>query len=265
MTHHTTIFTGDGYRCDRCRVAWDTGEDAPEECVIERDPNTGDQSVVKALSVATRDQKLGGGYATGGVVTLKASDAPAFFNSDFVVSKEQAIKLASRYLAADLAARKDPAIKQGFTDLAEQLRNPKPEPMAVQVGGRHYADMAIQPTEFCMKNGWDFCLGAILKYLSRYRVKNGIEDLKKARHFVLIRQGYATHAEPPRCRLITMNTYIFENSIKREDSYALILLDEYAGSAGHHMNVNADRLVVEIDKLIAAQERLSAHRQHFSG
>ena len=54
----------------------------------------------------------------------------------------------------------------------------------VQVGGSHYKDMAIQPVEFIHKNGMGFLEGNIIKYICRFRAKNGIEDLKKARHYL---------------------------------------------------------------------------------
>jgi hypothetical protein len=54
----------------------------------------------------------------------------------------------------------------------------------VQVGGNHYKDMIIQPIEFTMKNNLNFCQGNIIKYVTRYKHKNGIEDLKKAKHYI---------------------------------------------------------------------------------
>ena len=54
----------------------------------------------------------------------------------------------------------------------------------IQVGGDHYKKMPIQPLEFIAKNGLDFFQGCVIKYVIRYRDKNGIEDLKKARHFI---------------------------------------------------------------------------------
>jgi hypothetical protein len=54
----------------------------------------------------------------------------------------------------------------------------------VQVGGNHYKNMAIQPVEFTMKNNLNFCQGSVVKYISRYKFKNGLEDLKKAKHFI---------------------------------------------------------------------------------
>ena len=44
--------------------------------------------------------------------------------------------------------------------------------------------MAIQPLEFLVKNNIPFAAGNVIKYLCRYKHKNGIEDLKKARHYI---------------------------------------------------------------------------------
>jgi len=53
-----------------------------------------------------------------------------------------------------------------------------------QVGGGHYKSMAIQPVEYIHKNGIPYIEGCVIKYISRWRNKNGIEDLKKAKHFI---------------------------------------------------------------------------------
>ena len=52
-----------------------------------------------------------------------------------------------------------------------------------QVGGSHYKDMAIQPIEYIHKNGLGFCEGNVVKYITRWKTKNGIEDLKKVIHY----------------------------------------------------------------------------------
>ncbi len=59
-------------------------------------------------------------------------------------------------------------------------------PLGIQVGGRHYADMKIQPVEFINANQFQYCEGNIVKYVSRWRHKGGIEDLRKASHYMLI-------------------------------------------------------------------------------
>jgi len=48
-----------------------------------------------------------------------------------------------------------------------------------QVGGDHYMTMKIQPTEYILANDLGFCEGNIVKYISRWKNKNGIEDLQK--------------------------------------------------------------------------------------
>jgi hypothetical protein len=53
-----------------------------------------------------------------------------------------------------------------------------------QVAGGHYKDLAIQPVEFIHKNGIGYVEGCVIKYLVRWRSKNGLEDLKKARHYL---------------------------------------------------------------------------------
>ena len=59
-----------------------------------------------------------------------------------------------------------------------------PRALAVQEGGNHYKDMPIQPVEYIHANGIGFIEGAVIKYVSRWRKKGGIEDIKKARHFL---------------------------------------------------------------------------------
>ena len=53
-----------------------------------------------------------------------------------------------------------------------------------QEGGDHYAVMKIQPIEFILANELGFCEGNVIKYLCRYKRKNGLEDLKKARQYL---------------------------------------------------------------------------------
>ena len=54
----------------------------------------------------------------------------------------------------------------------------------VQIGGDHYKDYAIQPVEFIEANNLSFAQGCVIKYILRYKDKNGIEDLKKAKHYI---------------------------------------------------------------------------------
>jgi len=55
-----------------------------------------------------------------------------------------------------------------------------------QIAGTHYKNKGIQPIEYIMANGLDFCEGNVVKYISRWRDKdkNGLDDLLKARHYI---------------------------------------------------------------------------------
>jgi hypothetical protein len=53
-----------------------------------------------------------------------------------------------------------------------------------QIGGDHYKKLAIQPMEYSFRNKLDPCQHTIIKYVTRFRDKNGKEDLIKARHCI---------------------------------------------------------------------------------
>lgn len=53
-----------------------------------------------------------------------------------------------------------------------------------QVGGGHYKDRPIQPWDYVAANGLGFFEGNIIKYVTRWREKHGVEDLRKARHYL---------------------------------------------------------------------------------
>ena len=48
----------------------------------------------------------------------------------------------------------------------------------------HYTACAIQPIDFIRANNMDFLEGNIVKYVARYKRKNGLEDLSKARQYL---------------------------------------------------------------------------------
>jgi hypothetical protein len=51
-----------------------------------------------------------------------------------------------------------------------------------QVGGDHYSKLAIQPYEYCLANNLGGLELNVIKYVTRWKDKGGVEDLKKARH-----------------------------------------------------------------------------------
>ena len=53
----------------------------------------------------------------------------------------------------------------------------------MQVGGTHYSKNAIQPWDYIVKNNIGYLEGNIIKYISRWRDKGGIDDLRKVIHY----------------------------------------------------------------------------------
>lgn len=60
----------------------------------------------------------------------------------------------------------------------------KPSAFDHEEGESNYSQMAIQPALYCIKNGLNFAEGNVVKYVSRWRRRGGIRDLKKARHYL---------------------------------------------------------------------------------
>jgi hypothetical protein len=58
------------------------------------------------------------------------------------------------------------------------------EANGVQVGGNHYKLKKIEPWDYIVANGIGFLDGNAIKYLTRWRNKGGVEDLKKAIHYI---------------------------------------------------------------------------------
>ena len=62
-----------------------------------------------------------------------------------------------------------------------------------QIGGSHYKDMKIQPSEFINKNKFLFAEGNAIKYICRHAAKGEVQDLEKAKHYIdmIIERDYS--------------------------------------------------------------------------
>ena len=69
----------------------------------------------------------------------------------------------------------------GVCNCADKVLISKPAP---QVGGTHYSSKAIQPIEYINANQLNYHQGNIVKYITRYKDKNGVEDLRKALWYI---------------------------------------------------------------------------------
>jgi hypothetical protein len=53
-----------------------------------------------------------------------------------------------------------------------------------QIGGSHYQNMVMQPSEFINKNKLPFAEGSAIKYICRHAAKGKQEDIHKAIHYL---------------------------------------------------------------------------------
>lgn len=127
--------------------------------------------------------------------------------------------------------------------------------LAIQEGGTHYKGMGIQPIEFCYANRYDPAAFSALKYVSRHRVKNGAEDLRKGRHFIQLRRDLCR--DYPSVLLnnafdsIPVGRYIESNGF--DGIEAAILVDLHAWACGKVSlpdETVADFLIQKFDLLI---------------
>jgi len=77
--------------------------------------------------------------------------------------------------------------KNGGREMSENSRTTKDSiglAMRIQIGGGHYKDLKIQPIDYILENGLGYCEANVIKYVTRWRSKGGVEDLRKARHYI---------------------------------------------------------------------------------
>jgi hypothetical protein len=104
---------------------------------------------------------------------------------------------------------------------------------STQVGGGHYKDAKIQPAQFWVANQLPGAESAVVKYVFRWRGKDGVKDLKKSRHFIQLmidayfgRDAFAS----PRVAsadfqwVITPERFCIENQLDDAASYVIGLV-----------------------------------------
>jgi len=113
-------------------------------------------------------------YSCFGKDYIRVEECPWNFNMDWLE------------LVEDVAEQKNQ------TDSTPTHENVVITAKQTQIGGDHYKRLAIQPFEYIHKNNLSFGQGNVIKYTTRYKYKNGLEDLKKARHYIdlLIQEEY---------------------------------------------------------------------------
>lgn len=87
------------------------------------------------------------------------------------------------WLPACASSSSESEVKVKPIFLPEEPRTPT-SALDIQEGGQHYKKYAIQPIEFVVRNNIPVLEANALKYVVRHADKNGMEDLRKARHYL---------------------------------------------------------------------------------
>lgn len=108
---------------------------------------------------------------------------PKDVGAKFKMHMPQVYGIRKRVLSGALDSALPDVVNPQITDAVTQTADLQ------QVGGSHYKDMAVQP--WVAMQAWmtpeqfsGFLRGNAIKYLARCDVKGGLDDIKKARHYI---------------------------------------------------------------------------------
>jgi hypothetical protein len=92
--------------------------------------------------------------------------------------------LATNPLTPEMDAAMDKLITMSQTEGHWQVTGNVSTPLEIQIAGSHYKGKKIQPVEYIHANGLNFLEGCIVKRITRWRDKDGFQDLEKIKHEV---------------------------------------------------------------------------------
>ncbi len=123
-----------------------------------------------------------------------------------------------------------------------------------QIGGSHYKNGGIQPVELGYANRYDDCIFSSIKYFSRFRVKAGMVDIEKGRHFIDLRVDMIKkHGLLSGVEVIPIADYLTSNKITGIEAGVISELHYWSVRLPHNFPTHehiASRLGVSIDRLV---------------
>ena len=122
-------------------------------------------------------------------------------------------------------------------------------PLGTQVDGNHYKTLAVQPVEYIHANRIGYFEGNVIKYVTRWKSKNGIKDLEKAKHYIDL--------------LIQLETEVSGGAYKPDPDWdkGEQRIDTIAASAGDGEHYNTTVLALHADAAIPEHmQYISVHQ-----
>ena len=113
---------------------------------------------------------------------IKTVDVICKFWNKTIVHRDEFMKRWNELIQSATNATTPPAQQEHNTEETKPIQ--QVSATDTQVGGDHYTKLAIQPMRYSMENGLDALQHTIIKYVTRFRDKAGIEDLEKAKHCI---------------------------------------------------------------------------------
>lgn len=100
-----------------------------------------------------------------------------------IVHRDEFMKRWDERIHSETDTTTPPAQQEHNTEETKPIRQ-EVKATETQIGGDHYTKLAIQPMRYSMENGLDALQHTVIKYVTRFRDKAGIEDLEKAKHCI---------------------------------------------------------------------------------
>ena len=121
------------------------------------------------------------GYSTSVKIGATPKELCKHWNKT-IVHRDEFMKRWNERIHSETNATTPPTLQEPHTEETKPIH--QVSATDTQVGGNHYTKLAIQPMRYSMENGLDALQHTIIKYVTRFRDKAGIEDLEKAKHCI---------------------------------------------------------------------------------
>lgn len=101
----------------------------------------------------------------------------------------------------------------------------------VQIGGNYYKNMKMQPVELFAKTRCTAFQANIWKYITRYKYKNGAEDIKKCMHYAKLAKELGCYGNLDDSKIIDAQKFCKKNKLHEitRDIVLLAAYDAYDG------------------------------------
>lgn len=118
-------------------------------------------------------------------VRAAMSETPTATAKEIAALLQVSLSRVYNVMWAENKKKQAAAPKQAEPKQAEpKQETPEQSANATQHGGDHYKTKAVQPWDFIVANNLGYLEGNVVKYVSRWKDKGGVLDLKKARHYL---------------------------------------------------------------------------------